>query len=87
MANKKSAAKRYRQSVLRRLRNRQVKSEVKTAVKKFTTQADTKQKDAAAQAFLEVQKLLDSAGSKGVLHKKTIARKKSRLARRLNSLG
>ena len=86
MANKKSAEKRHRQSTARRLRNRQVKSEIRTAVRKFTQQVDGKDKAQAETAYVEVQQLLDNANRKGILHKNTISRKKSRLAKKLNAL-
>ena len=86
MANKKSAEKRYRQSLVRRMKNRQVKSEIKTAVKKFTAEVDAKNKEGAEQALVTVQKLMDTAKGKGVLHRNSVARKKSRLAKKLNAL-
>lgn len=86
MANKKSAEKRNRQSVARRMRNRQVKSEIRTAVKKFLKVVGSKDKAEAEVAYKEVQALLDGAGSKGILHKNSISRKKSRLVMKLNAL-
>lgn len=78
MANK-SAEKRERQNVVRRMRNRQTKSAVRTAIKKFDAAIIAKDKAAADTAMALSFKLLDSAASKGVLHKNTASRKKSRM--------
>ena len=83
MANKKSAEKRYRQSIVRRMRNRQAKSEIRNAVKKFTSGVEKKDKEAADLALQQVQKLLDTAAGKGIIHRNTVARKKSRLSKKL----
>jgi small subunit ribosomal protein S20 len=87
LANKKSAEKRYRQSLVRRLKNRQAKSEIKTAIKNFTTSIDKKDKEAAEKAFQTVQKLMDTAAGKGTLHKNSVARKKSRLSKKFTLIG
>ncbi|MGH8913672.1 MAG: 30S ribosomal protein S20 [Acidimicrobiia bacterium] len=83
MANIKSQIKRNRQTLNRRARNKSVNSDLKTSVKKV---------DAAATAGEPIDDLLrsaqskiDTAVSKGVLHGRTAARKKSRLAKRLSS--
>lgn len=86
MANKKSADKRHRQSIGRRMRNRMAKSTVKTAIKKFQAAVVQKDKASAETEFKTVQKLLDTASGKGILHANMVARKKSRLAVQLNSL-
>ena len=83
---KKSAAKRLRQSLGRRMRNRMSKSSSKTAIRKFETAIQAKDKATAAVQLIEVQKLLDTAAGKGIMHKNMVARKKSRLAHALNSL-
>ena len=82
MANTKSALKRVRQNEKRRLRNRMVRSQVRTAVKAARTaleQAGTATKDTVVEAI----RALDRAVNKGVIHRNTAARKKSALARRL----
>lgn len=79
MANTKSALKRMRQNERRRLRNRAVRSTVRTAVKV----ARATEGQAASAAILEAIRVLDKAAAKGVLHRNTAARKKSALARRL----
>lgn len=86
MAEKGSAAKRHRQSLGRRLRNRMAVSEVRTCVKSFTTAVDSENKEEAESAFRLVVKKIDTAAGKGIFHKNTVARKKSRLAKMLNRL-
>jgi small subunit ribosomal protein S20 len=83
---KGSAEKRQRQSEVRRLRNRTVRSEVRTEVRKFLEAVDSKDKEKAGVVFLSCQKLIDSAARKGILPMNTAARKKSRLHTRLNAL-
>lgn len=78
MANR-SAEKRERQNVKRRMHNRMIKSSIRTQIKKFDAAVQAKDKDAAKTAMDLSFKLLDSAASKGVLHKNTASRKKSRL--------
>ncbi len=86
MAEKGSAAKRHRQSLRRRMRNRMAVSEVKTSVKSFISAVDAKNKEEAEKAFRLVVKKIDTAAGKGILHRNTVARKKSRLAKMLNRL-
>jgi small subunit ribosomal protein S20 len=83
---KGSAEKRQRQSEVRRLRNRKVRSEVRTEVKKFLEVVESKNKEKAGAAYRSCQKLIDSAARKGVYHRNTAARKKSRLGAKLNAL-
>lgn len=78
MANIKSQIKRNRQNEKRRQRNKAVRSELKTREKQVLG-ADAETVD---DAFLLAQKKIDQAASKGVLHKRAAARKKSRLAKR-----
>ncbi len=79
MANK-SAEKRERQEAKRRLRNRMAKSTMRTAIKKFDAAVAAGDKDAAAVAMAESNKLLDTVAGKGIIHRNTAARKKSRIA-------
>jgi len=79
----KSAAKRIRQDKKKRARNRAVKSEVKLVVKKVTATTDPEE---GVKVLPEVNSVIDKAAKKGVLHWRTAARKKSRLAKRVNSL-
>lgn len=79
MANTKSAMKQMRQSERRRLRNRTIRSKVRTAVR--TARAAQGQELRAA--VLEAIRALDKAVTKGIVHRNTAARKKSALGRRL----
>ncbi|MCI7806269.1 MAG: 30S ribosomal protein S20 [Bullifex sp.] len=78
MANR-SAEKRERQNVKRRMHNRMIKSSVRTQIKKFDAAVVAGDKEAAKDAMALSFKLLDSAASKGVLHRNTASRKKSRI--------
>lgn len=81
-----SAEKRVRQNKKRRLHNRMIKSEARTAVKAFEKAVSENNKEEASNALLKAYSLLDSAVSKGVFHKNTVSRKKSRLAKVFNSM-
>ena len=82
MPNIKSAIKRVKVSEAKNLRNRMVKSKVKTAIKKFETEIATAPANAAAQYSLTTS-AIDKAVTKGVIHKNAANRKKARLAKRL----
>ncbi len=88
MANHKSAIKRIRTSERRRLRNRLVVTGTRTAIKKART-ASVPNADAATakDSIVSAISALDRAASKGILHKNNVARRKSRLMKRLNALG
>ncbi len=86
MSIKSSAEKRQRQSEVRRMRNRTVRSEVRTEIKKFLDAVDAKDKEKAGAAFLVCQKIIDTAATKGVYPRTNAARKKSRLHARLNAM-
>ena len=86
MFNTSSAAKRERQNEKRRMRNREAKSTVRTAIKKFQLATQAQDKDLAKEKFDLAIKLIDTAGSKGVYHSNTVSRKKSRLAQQYNAL-
>ena len=79
MANTKSAKKRIRQNERRRLRNRAVRSKVRSAIKDARASQGAEMQTSVTAAIRE----LDRAVSKGVIHRNTAARKKSALARRL----
>ena len=61
-------------------------SEVRTSVKNFISAVGTKNKEEAEKAFRLVVKKIDTAAGKGIFHRNTVARKKSRLAKMLNRL-
>lgn len=84
MANIKSQIKRNKQNETRRLRNKAVKSEIKTRVKSAVTLAEAGTADADATKL--AIKRLDKAVTKGIIHKNQAARRKSRLMKRISSL-
>jgi small subunit ribosomal protein S20 len=81
-----SAEKRHRQSEERRLRNKAVKSSVRTSAKKFVTLAHQKDAVEAESALKDMIKKIDTAARKGVIKKNAASRKKSRMQRLYNSL-
>ena len=85
MANIKSQIKRNRQNEVRHARNKAVRSELKTRIKKTLNAVEAGDEN-AAELYREAQKRIDMAASKGILDKKTAARRKSRLAKKLNSI-
>ena len=86
MANIKSQIKRNRQNEKRRLRNKSVKSSLKTAVRKFHEAAASGDAAAAAELMRAASRQLDKAASKGVIHKNQAANRKSSIAKRAQSL-
>jgi small subunit ribosomal protein S20 len=82
MANIASQIKRNRQNGKLRARNLAIRSELKTRIKKAEQAVEAADDSAFADAYREAQKRIDTAVAKGVLHKRTAARRKSRLARR-----
>ena len=85
MANIKSQKKRNIQNEKRHQRNVATKSALKTSTKKVHAAAAAGHGDAATTAQLEAARALDKAASRGILHKKTAARRKSRLAKAANA--
>ena len=85
MPNIKSAAKRARQSAVRRMANRAKRSALRTAIKKVTASLAKGPEEARAALRLAIKKL-DRAAAAGLIHKNTAARKKSRLTRKVNAL-
>nr|WP_042194317.1 30S ribosomal protein S20 [Kibdelosporangium sp. MJ126-NF4]CEL21241.1 SSU ribosomal protein S20p [Kibdelosporangium sp. MJ126-NF4]CTQ96192.1 SSU ribosomal protein S20p [Kibdelosporangium sp. MJ126-NF4] len=86
MANIKSQIKRIRTNEAARLRNKSVKSSVKTAIRKFREAADAGEKDKALELLKVASRQLDKAAGKGVLHANQAANRKSAMAKRANSL-
>jgi small subunit ribosomal protein S20 len=86
VANIKSQIKRNYQNEKARLRNKAVKSSLKTSVRKFRTAADSGDVDEATQAMRAACRQLDKAASKGVIHKKQAANRKSAIAKRCAEL-
>ncbi len=86
MANIKSAKKRIKVIAKKTMRNKMIKSSTRTAVRKFTNALESKNVAEAQVALKGAVKAIDKAASKGVYHKNTAARKKSRLTKALNKL-
>ncbi len=87
MPNNSSTEKRLRQDQKRNLRNRAVKSEIKTWTKKALEAIEKKDREVATTCLRTAQAKLDKAIQKGVLHKRTAARRKSLLMRKFAALG
>ena len=87
MANIKSQIKRIRTNEKRRQRNLAGKSELKTLVRKTREAVEAGDKEAAIEALRIASRKLDKAVSKGVIHRNQAANRKSKLARRVQSLG
>ncbi|MGZ4131856.1 MAG: 30S ribosomal protein S20 [Actinomycetota bacterium] len=86
MANIKSQIKRNRTNEKRHERNTAVRSSLKTSTKKVYAAVAEGDADAVTARQREAARALDKAAAKGVLHKKTAARKKSRLAKAANTV-
>ena len=86
MPNIKSQIKRNRQNEKRRMRNKSVKSSLKTAVRKFNEATQTGDVESASALLREASRKLDKAVSKGVIHKNQAANRKSAIAKRLSAL-
>ena len=86
MANIKSAKKRILVIRTKTLRNKMIKSSVKTAMKKVTDACEAKDAAAAKAALTQAISAIDKAKSKGVYHKNNAARKVSRLTKMVNKI-
>ena len=86
MANIASQIKRNRQNQVHRERNQAIRSEMKTRARQTLTAAESGDAEAAWAALRLAQKRIDTAVVKGVLHKRTAARRKARLHRRVEEL-
>jgi small subunit ribosomal protein S20 len=86
VANIKSQIKRIKTNEKARLRNKSVKSSLRTAVRRFREAADAGQRDEAVDAMRRASRQLDKAVSKGVIHANQAANKKSAMAQRANAL-
>jgi small subunit ribosomal protein S20 len=85
MANTKSAAKRARQSGVRRVRNAGVVSSLKSGQKKFRAAVAAGKLDEAKSLYTEVSAALDKAAKRGIIHKNSAKRRKSVLNRALKA--
>ncbi|HKF00609.1 MAG TPA: 30S ribosomal protein S20 [Actinomycetes bacterium] len=86
MANIKSQIKRNRQNEARRMRNKSVRSALKTASRRVREAIETGDREAAEAALRRATRAYDKAASKGVIHRNNAANHKSRLAKHVNAL-
>jgi small subunit ribosomal protein S20 len=86
VANIKQQLKRIKTNEKRTERNKAVKSELRTWIRKFREAADAGDKDAAQEALRKASTKLDKATSKGVIHANQAANKKSAMARKAATL-
>ncbi len=86
MANIKSSKKRILVNEAKTARNKQIKSKVKTMVKKVDAAIAASDKDLAKASLVNAVAEIDKACSKGVFHKNTAARKVSRLSKAINNI-
>lgn len=84
MANHASAAKRDRQSKVRRLRNRMNKSKVHTAIRRVDDALAAGAQDSVQEVLKKAMSVIHKTAGKGTIHKNTAARKISRLTKRVN---
>ena len=80
----KSALKANRQNVRRREQNRQMRSRLRTALKKIRASLDDNDVEAAKSALSETVSIFDKMATKGIIHRNTAGRYKSRLSARLS---
>jgi small subunit ribosomal protein S20 len=86
MANHKSAEKRVRQTIKRNEINRKNRSRVRTQIKKLRAALSTSDKTASTEQLNPTIAVIDKAVNKGILHRNTAARYKSRLTKHVNEL-
>jgi small subunit ribosomal protein S20 len=86
MANHKSAEKRIRQNEKRKTINRANRSKLRTQIKKLRTALGASDKTASGETLAPTISLIDKAVNKGIIHKNTAARHKSRLTKHVNEL-
>jgi small subunit ribosomal protein S20 len=86
VANIKSQIKRIKTNEKARLRNKSVKSSLKTAIRKYREAADAGNAAAATTLMRDASKMLDKAASKGVIHANQAANRKSAMAKRVAQL-
>ena len=86
MAHSRTANKRIRQNARRRMQNRTRRSRVKTQTKRVLVAIEKDDVAAAEKELQQAYKVLDKIGHTPAIHKKTAARKKSRLAKKVNAL-
>ena len=86
MANIKSAKKRVKVIAVKTMRNKAVKTQLKTEIKKYEAALETGDKAVAEVAYKNAVKKLDQAAAYGIIHKNEVAHKKSQFTKKLNEL-
>lgn len=86
MANIKSAKKRVLVTEKKTMENKAIKSALKTQIKKYLAAVNAGDKDQATALYSETVSAIDSAASKGILHKNNANNKKAKLAKKLATL-
>ncbi len=86
MANTAQARKRARQNETRRKHNAALRSKLRTYIKKVRAAIQTGVKDDAKNAFQQAQPVIDKMAGKGIIHKRTAARYKSRLSAHIKKM-
>ncbi len=86
MANHKSAEKRVRQNAKRNEINRSNRSKLRTSIKKLRTSVASSDKSGSVELLNPTVSMIDKAVNKGIIHKNTAARYKSRLTKHVNDL-
>ena len=86
MANHKSALKRVRQNEKRKEINRSNRSKLRTAIKKVRVAVTASDKAVGSEQLLSTVSLIDKAVNKGLIHRNTAARHKSRLTKHVNAI-
>ena len=86
MPSTKQAAKRLRQTEKRNLRNREIKSEIKTYTKRVLAAVEAGDQSGAEELLRKTHAKLDKAAKRGVLHANTVGRRKSLLHRKVATL-
>ena len=81
----KSALKAHRQNIKRREHNRELRSKLRTGLKAIRKSLDANDVEGAKKGLTATQSLVDKMAAKGIIHRNTAARYKSRLARRLKT--
>ncbi|HHU22928.1 MAG TPA: 30S ribosomal protein S20 [Clostridiales bacterium] len=86
MPNIKSSTKRAKIERVRRVKNKAVKTALRTTIKKFNEAVAGGDREAAANAYKVAVKCVDQATAKGIIHKNNAARKKSKMALKFNAM-
>ncbi len=86
MPNIKSSIRSVKTDAKRRAMNSSAKASFRNASRKVVTLAQSENKEAAQTTFATASSLIDKAARKGIIHKNTAARKKSRLAKKINAM-